>query len=75
MRLAGRLRCRSARGTDLPDWNDDMLPFTHDDFLEVCRAYNAVIWPAQIVAYGQVRELLEKPAVLFGAGGRVGMSI
>ena len=35
----------------LPDWNEDMLPFTHDDFLEVFRAYNAAIWPAQIVAY------------------------
>ena len=29
-----------------------MLPFTHKAFLEVFRAYNEAIWPAQIVAYG-----------------------
>ena len=28
-----------------------MLPFTRDAFLEVFAAYNAAIWPAQLVAY------------------------
>lgn len=29
-----------------------MLPFTHEAFLEVFRAYNVAIWPTQIIAYG-----------------------
>jgi len=28
-----------------------MLPFTHQQFLEVFAAYNAAVWPAQAVAY------------------------
>ena len=28
-----------------------MLPFTHDEFLGVFAAYNAAVWPAQVVAY------------------------
>lgn len=28
-----------------------MLPFTHAQFLEVFAAYNASVWPAQVVAY------------------------
>jgi FtsH-binding integral membrane protein len=28
-----------------------MLPFTHEQFLQVFAAYNAAVWPAQVVAY------------------------
>jgi hypothetical protein len=29
-----------------------MLPFSHQQFIHVFAAYNAAIWPAQLVAYG-----------------------
>jgi hypothetical protein len=34
------------RGEECP-----MLPFTHDAFVDVFRAYNEAIWPAQLAAY------------------------
>jgi hypothetical protein len=46
-----------------------MLPFGHDAFIDVFRAYNTAIWPAQIAAYAlgaTILLLLIRPAPLGG---------